>query len=169
MKNLLVPVDFSDSTAHVIAVTESMARAFQAKVWILHCVTDYSNVGYFIGEMAMYVPNPEIPMSQQFPEEHRRLLNLNSSLVSSGIDAEPLLVTGAAVDAILEAAEHHMIDLIIIGSHGHGALYELVVGTVTKSVIQRSGRPTLVVPSFARRTKPLVIGERHGMHESSDR
>jgi nucleotide-binding universal stress UspA family protein len=38
-------------------------------------------------------------------------------------------------------------DLIVMGRHGHGAMYNLLVGSVTEGVLKHSGRPVLLVPS----------------------
>ena len=37
-------------------------------------------------------------------------------------------------------------DLIVMGTHGHGAMYNLLVGGVTKGVLKHSTRPVLLVP-----------------------
>jgi nucleotide-binding universal stress UspA family protein len=145
MRNLLLPVDFSDATERVIFTAEQLARAFSAKLWLLHCVGDDPTVGV-IGEIPTYVPVPDTPLPVRFPDENRKLADLTASLVNRGVDAEGLLVGGSVIESILEAADNHQIDMIVIGSHGHGALYELLVGTVTKAVLQNSGRPTLIVP-----------------------
>lgn len=145
MKNLLVPIDFSDVTHHVVAAAEQMARAFGAKVWLMHCVGDYP-VFAAIGEVPIVLPEQDVSLPGRFPDEYRQLSKLTSTLRDKGIDAESLFVAGLPTVEILTAAERLQVDLIIMGSHGHGALYELVVGTVTEGVLHRTGRPALIVP-----------------------
>ncbi len=144
MKSLLVPVDFSDVTVRVIAAVEQLARAFGAKVWLLHCVTE-KPVGSIVE--SVMPPDPEVPLSERFPKEYRRLMELVASMLKKGGDVEPIFLSGSAVDMILAAADEHLVDLIVMGSHGHGALYELMVGTVTQSILHRGSRPTLIIPS----------------------
>lgn len=38
-------------------------------------------------------------------------------------------------------------DAIVLGSHGHGALYDLLVGSVAEGVLRRAPCPVVVVPS----------------------
>ncbi len=152
MKNLLVPVDFSDVTNRVVASAEQMARAFGAKVWLMHCVGEYPAFAA-MGEIPAFIPTPDAALPGTYPDQYRKLAELTSSLRDQGIDAELLFVGGMAVEQILAVAEEHQIDLIIMGSHGHGAWYELLVGTVTEGVLHRIGRPLLVVPSDTRRDK----------------
>src|SRR5437588_11544073 len=54
--------------------------------------------------------------------------------------------TGAVVEEILNEADVVNADLIVVGTHGHGAMYNLLVGSVTKGVLRRSTRPVLLVP-----------------------
>lgn len=152
MKNLLVPVDFSDVTDRVVASAEQMARAFGTKVWLMHCVGEYPAFAA-MGEIPAFLPTPETALPETYPDQYRKLAELTSSLRGRGVDAESLFVGGMAVEQILEVAEQHQIDLVVMGSHGHGAWYELLVGTVTEGVLHRIGRPVLVVPSDTRRGK----------------
>ena len=58
-----------------------------------------------------------------------------------------LHIQGSLVEKILTSAETHAADLIVMGSHGHGALYELLVGSVTSGVLHGAKCPVLVVPA----------------------
>jgi nucleotide-binding universal stress UspA family protein len=50
-------------------------------------------------------------------------------------------------EEILNQADELNADLIVMGTHGHGAMYNLLVGSVTKGVLKRSTRPVLLVPA----------------------
>jgi nucleotide-binding universal stress UspA family protein len=166
MRNLLLPVDFSDATERVIFTAEQLAHAFSAKLWVLHCVGDDPIVGV-IGEIPTYVPVPDTPLPVQYPDENQKLADLTASLTKRGVDAEALLVGGSVIDSILAAADKHQIDMIVIGSHGHGALYELLVGTVTKAVLRNSGRPTLIVPVMTAPSHEYSAASQWGTRELS--
>jgi nucleotide-binding universal stress UspA family protein len=47
---------------------------------------------------------------------------------------------------ILSQANELNADLIVMGTHGHGAMYNLLVGSATKAVLKHSTRPVLLVP-----------------------
>ncbi|MGE5597260.1 MAG: universal stress protein [Hyphomicrobiales bacterium] len=50
---------------------------------------------------------------------------------------------------IVEAADEHDVDVIVMATHGRGGLAHVIAGSVTEEVIRRSGRPVLVVgPAF---------------------
>jgi nucleotide-binding universal stress UspA family protein len=48
---------------------------------------------------------------------------------------------------LLEQCHHLEADVIVIGSHHHGAFYQLLVGTFTSDVLKRATCPVLVVPA----------------------
>jgi nucleotide-binding universal stress UspA family protein len=53
--------------------------------------------------------------------------------------------TGSPVTKILEYAEKHAIDLIVMGTHGRGAMERIWVGSVTEGVLQRAACPVVSV------------------------
>lgn len=157
MKNLLVAVDFSDVTDRVMATAEQMARAFGAKIWLLHVVADVSPMAS-LGEVPFQWPAVDAESPERFPVEQRQMQTLLFGVKDKGLNVESLLIRGSAIEEILDIAERYQIDLIVMGSHGHGAWYELVVGTVSEGVLHRAPCPTLIVPSAKPQKKKV---ERH--------
>ena len=64
---------------------------------------------------------------------------------------DELHIQGPIVEKILHEAGEQQADMIVIGSHGHGALYDLLVGTVTQGVIKSATCPVVVVPAPAKK------------------
>jgi len=159
MKNLLVPIDFSDVTERVVEAADEIARAFDAKLWLMHCASDYP-IYAAMGEASLVLPIPDGEPSERFPEQYRQLSDVVMSERNKGVDAEMLFVVGSPIEEILSAADDRQVDLIVIGSHGHGAFYELVVGSTTSSVLHRTNRRSLVVPTEMRKAKIVVPGEK---------
>lgn len=146
MKTLLVPLDFSDASNKVLEVTRELAGALGARVVLLHIVepvATYVPVGASMDVVAASPP-PLEPEDLKAPQQ--RLDQLAAPLRSAGVDAESLALVGLAVDDILAQAESRQADLILLGSHGHGALYHLFSGSVVTGVLKRSACPVVVVP-----------------------
>jgi nucleotide-binding universal stress UspA family protein len=62
-----------------------------------------------------------------------------------GLDASFSAKVGPAADNLVAAAEKGQSDLIVMGSHGHGSLSSLVLGSVATKVLARTRTPVLLV------------------------
>ena len=143
MKTILVPVDFSDVTPHVVNVARSMAAAFDCQIAILHVIEPEPD---FVG----FEPGPSsarLSVAQDFKTERKQLEELKDRLLAEGREVISIATQGASADTILHEAQKHDAEWIVMGSHGHGALYELLVGSVTHGVMKKSRCPVVVVPS----------------------
>lgn len=70
---------------------------------------------------------------------------IRSFLAKQGVDAKFARKTGHAADTIAKTAESGKFDLLILGSHGHGALASMVMGSVTAKVLASCKTPILLV------------------------
>jgi nucleotide-binding universal stress UspA family protein len=66
-----------------------------------------------------------------------------------GVDATTRLLQGDTVDEIVACADSLGVDLIVIGSRGHGAIASALLGSVSRGVLRESKRPVLVVRGLA--------------------
>jgi nucleotide-binding universal stress UspA family protein len=78
--------------------------------------------------------------------EGERLKELAKQVESRGAKCESSVRFGLPADEILSAAAEHGADLLVMGSHGHGALYHLFTGSVVTGVLKRTPCPVLVIP-----------------------
>ncbi len=142
MKTILVPVDFSDCMLALLETATSMATAFAAHVILLHVAAPEPE---FIG----YEPGPQTvrdSVARQFAAEHHRLHEEEKHLLAKGVETKALFVQGFPVEKIIHEAKRYDVDLIIMGSHGHGVWRHLLVGSVTEGVMRQVNCPVLVVP-----------------------
>ena len=144
--DLLVAVDFSKSTEKIVIKAKDIARALSAKVWLLHVAEpDPEFVGLERGPRSV-----RDSLAQEFRNEHLQIQQVADRFRESGIEATALLVQGATSQAILEEASRLDADMIVVGSHGRGAMYQLLLGSVSEGVIQNADRPILVIPTHER-------------------
>lgn len=142
-ENILVPIDFSDVTDAVIARASQLAKALGAKVWMIHtAVPEPDFVGYEVGPE--YIRDSA---ARHLREEHQKLGEYQEKLRADGVDVTAMLVPGEAVDKIIQEAESLEADWIVLGSHGHGALHNLLAGSVCQGVLSRASCPVVIVPS----------------------
>lgn len=141
--NILVPVDFSPVTTRVCVVAAELARHRNAKIWLIHVAApDPDFVGYEAG--------PDVVRDQRAQElrnEHKKLEDLARQIEKKGVEVTPQLIQGPTIETILEQAEHHDVDMIVMATHGRGLMYQMFVGSVSEGVLNKSTRPVLMVPA----------------------
>lgn len=148
----MVAIDLSDVTSFMLETASQLASELGARLYLVH-VAKVPHTYIFHGGGADFGFDPAYTIlsrdeiAQQLREEHRELQEYSARLEGEGIQVAALLLPGDAVGKILEEAHKLNVDLIIMGSHGHGAIYELLVGSVTEGVLRKARCPVLVVPS----------------------
>ena len=143
---LLVCVDLSESTEIIVEKIEEITKALPAKVWLLHnAVPEPDVVEFKVDPQAA-----RESLAKKFHVEHRQIQELANRMRKAGVDTTALLVHGATVETILKEASELEVDMIVVGSHGRGAMYQLLVGSVSEAVLHKSIFPVLVVPTHKR-------------------
>jgi nucleotide-binding universal stress UspA family protein len=154
---LVIGVDFSDSTDKIVEKTEELARQLSAKVWVIHVTrplpTDVYVAGHD-GSTVDYVADPQElrdSLAKRFHKEHRQVQAIAGRLREAGEQATALLLEGQTADTILREAARLDADMIIVGSHGHGAMYQLLMGSVSEEILRHAECPVLIVPTHKRK------------------
>ena len=144
MKTILAPVDFSSVTDRVMAESAALARVLGGRVVLLHVtepttgVVDYAAIVVAVAQVNDAVVK----------HAAERLEKLERQLKDQGIEASSIHVTGTPVPEIIEQAQKLAPDYIVIGSHGHTAFYDLLVGGTAHGVLKRATCPVVVLPSL---------------------
>jgi len=146
MQTLLVPLDASVATAKVLSFAGSFARSLQAKVVLLHVIEPVSSYVPIGAGMDILAASPPSMDPEQLEGAQKRLEMLAAPLRAAGLDVACEAILGLAVDEILVQAKTRAADYIVLGSHGHGALYHLFSGSVVTGILKRSECPVVVVP-----------------------
>ncbi|MDL1913342.1 MAG: universal stress protein [Bergeyella sp.] len=142
MKNVILPVDFGETTDKLLEGAIKFSKDIKAKIFIIHVAP--AEVGFAIGDMG-YQYFPEIEKSE-IKAELMRLDALEKKVISEGVDCEHILKKGIARDIILEYAREKKSDYIVIGSHGRSEIYDVFIGSLTKDMTKISPVPVVVIP-----------------------
>ena len=146
MKTILVPIDFSDVSNLVVDTAGKFAAAFESRIVLLNVAEPEPDfVGFEPGP-----PTVRMAVARDFKVEHQQLEKFKARCQAVGGEVTALHIQGPIVEKIIHEAGEQQADLIVIGSHGHGALYDLLVGSVTQGVIKEARCPVVVVPASNR-------------------
>jgi len=143
MKQIIAAIDFSPVSDEVVDRAAEIAHAFSARLTLLHIAAPDPD---FIG----YDPGPKTVRESRASElrfEHRDLQQRANKLRDRGVDTEGLLIQGPTIEAIIHKARDIEADLIVLGSHGHGAVYRVLMGSISEGVVRAATVPILVIPA----------------------
>lgn len=146
MSNILVPLDTSASAEKVLAAAEDLAVRLKSGVRLLHVIepmASYIPVGAAMDVVTTAAVEID-PMQAEGAK--KRLEKLADRLRAKGLEVDCEALIGIAADEILEMAKSLGSEFIVLGSHGHGALYHLFSGSVVTGVLKHSACPVVVVP-----------------------
>jgi nucleotide-binding universal stress UspA family protein len=146
MKTIVAAVDFSNATPGVLVTAGKLAKAFGAQLHLIHIIepqVPYTAYGFTPEEF------PAIPIydTEVRVRAERKLDELRSQFGSEIPNVITRLVDGGPLHATIEYVEKVGADLVILGSHGHGVVASLLLGSVAEGIVRKSVVPTLIVPA----------------------
>jgi len=140
IKRILVPHDFSANSSRALDYAHGLALRFDAAIHLIHvCEVPSMSLGAMDAYAIAYSD-----WSQRLGEEaERQLTGIKNNL--RGIEATTEVLFGSPAPAIVDAAEANGADLIVMGTHGHGALMHVMMGNVAERVVRAALCPVLTV------------------------
>lgn len=140
MKNILVPVDFSQSSENALKVAAKLAKKNNAKILSLHVVELAESL---FGTGQFNVDNEEIVFFMKLAK--KKFQEFLDKDFLKGVDIDHDIEVGSTTFAINDIVEKNNIDLIVMGSQGVSGLEEVMIGSNTEKVVRHSEIPVLVV------------------------
>ncbi len=141
MKKILLPTDFSLNADKALNFAVQIAKQAKAEIFLVHACDLIDSP--FKDNQTMY-------------KEHNQAItdkaNENLSLLKKSIEiTEQLFVNvklykGTVTDTILQVAEDHHANLIIMGTSGMAGLHEKIFGSKTAQIIGETDVPLIAVP-----------------------
>jgi nucleotide-binding universal stress UspA family protein/mono/diheme cytochrome c family protein len=137
---ILVPLDFSVNSMRALDYAHALARRFGAALHLVH-VCEVPSI--FTASMDAYAIAYNDWNQRLGEEAERELVKAASAITDTRVTTEVLF--GNPARAIVEAAMVNHPDLIVMGTHGHGAVLHVVLGNVAERVVRNAPCPVLTV------------------------
>lgn len=138
LKRILVPTDFSETSAKAVNYGLELCSKFGAELHLHHAyeVTPimYGEGGGAPSQSATGLKAAAVTSLEELQLKHAD----NVDVVRSVTEGKPFV-------EIVRYAKEHNIDLIVIGTHGQGAISHLLIGSVAENVVRKAACPVLVV------------------------
>jgi nucleotide-binding universal stress UspA family protein len=139
LKRILVATDFSEASDAAMDYGRSLAQTFGSSLHLLH-VTENHFLRPTAADPSQITAATHQRLSDRLTDHDRAALHATTALKTSDHPAEE----------IVEYAKMHRIDLIVMGTHGRGAVAQLLVGSVAERVVRTAPCPVLTVRSHER-------------------
>ena len=137
VKKLLLATDLTEASASATDEAFELAVRLEASLLVVSVIDPGS----------LLMPGGRFRVRLDQVRERRELLaqELVERGRMAGIDVSFLIWTGDPGDMIVEAAEAEHADMVLVGSHGRGAVGRLFLGSVSEHVVRNAPCPVLVV------------------------
>jgi nucleotide-binding universal stress UspA family protein len=154
IKKILYTTDLSENARYAFGYAASLADRYDAKITIVHVLESLSEnatmrlISILGEERWQQVQDRNV---QEVLETIKARLEKFCNDMSAKLDqcsfvVEDIIVTtGQPVESILEQADKSGCDLIVMGTHGHKALSDSMLGSTARRVVRRSLKPVMVV------------------------
>src|SRR4029078_13030689 len=163
LKKILVATDFSEPSDAALAYGRELARTFGASLTVLHIADNILTRAY--GADGIVLADPELQREIETSAQRqgdRVLLDEDGKMLG----AVGLVITSNSPSAaIVTYARDASIDLIVMGTHGRGAIAQLLMGSVAERVVRIAPCPVLTVrhPEHEFVLPDAVVGARRGL------
>jgi nucleotide-binding universal stress UspA family protein/mono/diheme cytochrome c family protein len=148
IKRILVPLDFSVNSKRALDYALGLALKFDAAIHLVH-VCEVPSL--MTASMDAYAIAYDDWTHRLAAEAETQLVAEKAAMGDVKVSVEVLF--GRPATAIIEAAAVNQADLIVMGTHGHGAMMHMMMGNVAERVVRGAPCPVLTVREPREREK----------------
>lgn len=146
---ILVPVDYSDHSLHVLEFASDMARGLNAQISILYVWETMPHLSPDLCVTTPSGPRPLMELVQETAEQEMKEFLARCDCLGS-VPVETHVDSGPASAKILQFISRGGFDLVILGTHGRGGVKHWVLGSVAERLVRLSPVPVITVPERRR-------------------
>ena len=146
---LVLGYDGSDCAKKALEKTTALAARIDDAVVVVVYAFEFS-----VGYVPMGMTDSPLLMSAEF-DQHIQLVRdfgdeqvaeASKTLAAAGVASETVVIEGSPVEALLETARDRNATLIVVGSHGEGAVSAAFLGSTALKLLHHTDIPVLVIP-----------------------
>ena len=154
LRKILVPTDLSEVSNRAVSVAVELAKSNNAKLMLMTVIDALPSTDEEMIMLRVSVDSVKAYNEKKFSEAEAKLRKLISPALQKTLGVKLFVRDGKKPYAeIIRLAEETAVDLIVMSSHGHGRLLEIILGGNTNRVVQEAPCSVLVVRPNQRKTK----------------
>jgi nucleotide-binding universal stress UspA family protein len=162
IKKILYATDLSETAVHAFSYAVSLASMYGASITILHVLAEFPGEEFILNmidtdtwkeiKMRHYSEARDKLIGKK--RDHiaiKRVLQAFSEEANAGaedqtfVTDEILVKSGVPAEIIVQTAKEQNCDLIVMGTHGHGVIADVLIGSTAKWVVRQSPIPVLII------------------------
>jgi nucleotide-binding universal stress UspA family protein len=136
LRRILVPTDFSAESRRAVELAGVIAQAFEAEVDLLH-------VFELVPPAFLDIPIPDLDRDRMHEVARQEISSEMKALEERGVRVSFQVTTGDASREIVERAEGHDTDLIVMGTRGRTRFRKWLLGSVATRVVRFAECPVM--------------------------
>ncbi|MDQ3264292.1 MAG: universal stress protein [Myxococcota bacterium] len=142
-RRILVPTDFSDNSRVALEQAVSLAQALGASIDLLHV---WEPPRYIAPDLMLAVPGwSAVSLEQYSRAEAAKALEQYLQTLPPQVVLKSHLEVGDAAASIVRFAKEQGSDMIVMSTHGRGALSRLMLGSVAQKVVSHAECPVMTL------------------------
>ncbi len=141
INNILVPVDFSVHSKNALRYAVSMALQYGSSIHLIYVIEPMiypADLGF--GQVVMPGVEEELRIKSE-----RELQNLIEQEIGDSVKADSAVRLGKPHQEILSEVEEKNIDLIVLASHGHTGVEQILFGSTAMRIVRLAKCPVLII------------------------
>ncbi len=141
-KKILLPTDFSDVAEKALDCVKQLKNAGTREVVVLHVIK--KNSLQVIAQYSSIRDFEEVEKEVE-GDAREKLSRIEKELRETGFQVKVRVETGFPFSEILRVEDEEDVSAIVIGSHGLSNIKEILLGSVSESVIRKAKKPVIVI------------------------
>jgi len=148
IKKILVAVDGSKPSLDAAEYAIHLTEKHEAELTPLYVVSPDIRYGYLEDALTPGLPGPLkeiVMMAAEGGKKHVDEVKQRASKTNISVNTDVIIGNKSVVKSIVEYAEEHKIDLIVIGTKGLSGIKKMLLGSTASGVVTYAHCPVLVV------------------------
>jgi nucleotide-binding universal stress UspA family protein len=139
-RKILCPVDFSEYSNLALRYASALAKDNQAELVIYHSIPDLTPAASYLEGNFMFTVHDALKSNAA-----TKLDEYVSKIIHEDQKVTKIIGQGNPAESVLNISKTHLIDLVVMGTHGVSGYESFLMGSVTNRVLHKTTVPVLVV------------------------